>query len=187
KDYKLLIFILLFFSLLFINQCEQSYVVSNEKLEPFEGDSETLVIFNGLKTVGRERALNGSFKFLGEMNNDDFKVSVELYSSPNGDGDFKRMVMDVPQTSICECFKKFYVQFVQPSVKQGETTNFPLVDEDFCPIPEGDFYIKNIQFNTEDWPQQVPRGIVKAITTFFNEGKNVGGLIVVVKIADRQS
>ncbi|XP_017134616.1 uncharacterized protein LOC108150820 [Drosophila miranda] len=167
--------------------CEQSYVVTNEKLEPFEGDSETLVLFDTLKTVGRERALNGSFKFLGEMNNDDFKVSVELYSSPNGDGDFKRMAMDVPQTSICECFKKFYVQFVQPSLTQGETTNFPTVDEDTCPIPEGEYYIKNVLFNTEDWPQQVPRGILKAIITFFSAGKNVGGLTVIIKIEDRQS
>ncbi|XP_016942870.4 uncharacterized protein CheA75a [Drosophila suzukii] len=168
-------------------KCEQSYEVTNERLEPFEGDSQTLVFFNNLKTVGRERALNGSFKFSGEMNNEDFKVSVELYSSPRGDGEFKRMAMDVPQTSICDCFKKFYVQFVQPSVKSGETTNFPLVDDDFCPVPEGDFYIKNVLFNTEDWPSQVPRGIVKAIITFFSGGENVGGLIVEVKIEDRES
>ncbi|XP_043649472.1 uncharacterized protein LOC122617612 [Drosophila teissieri] len=168
-------------------KCEQSYEVTNERLEPFEGDSQTLVFFDSLKTVGRERALNGSFKFSGEMNNDDFKVSVELYSSPNGDGEFKRMVMDVPQTSICDCFKKFYVQFVQPSLKSGETTNFPVVDDDFCPVPEGEFYIKNVLLNTQDWPSQVPRGIVKAIITFFSAGENVGGLIVEVKIEDRQS
>ncbi|XP_017058903.1 uncharacterized protein LOC108099785 [Drosophila ficusphila] len=178
--------ILLILQLLQNIKCEQSYEVTNEQLDPFEGDSETLVFFDKIKTVGRERALNGSFRFAGEMNNDDFKVSVELYSSPNGDGNFKRMAMDVPQTSICECFKKFYVQFVQPSVKTGETTNFPVVDDDFCPIPEGEFYLKNILFNTEDWPSQVPRGIVKAIITFFNNDKNVGGLIVVVKIEDRQ-
>ncbi|XP_016990369.1 uncharacterized protein LOC108052492 [Drosophila rhopaloa] len=179
--------IVLLLHLLHKIKCEQSYEVTNEKLEPFEGDSETLVIFDGLKTVGRERALNGTFKFLGDMNNDDFKVSVELYSSPKGDGEFKRMVMDVPQTSICECFKKFYVQFVQPSVKTGETTNFPVVDEDFCPVPQGDFYLKNIQFNTKDWPSQIPRGSVKAIITFFSDDKNVGGLIVIIKVEDRQS
>ncbi|EDW19084.1 uncharacterized protein LOC6582926 [Drosophila mojavensis] len=166
---------------------EQAYVVSNEQLEPFEGDSETLVIFDNLKTIGRERAINGSFSFLGDMNNDDFKVSVELYSSPNNDGDFKRMVFDVPQTSICECFKKFYVQFVQPSVSDGETTNFPLVGEDTCPIPQGEYYIKSVLFNTQDWPEQVPRGMVKAIITFFTGGKNVGGFIMVVKIEDRQN
>ncbi|KAH8368617.1 hypothetical protein KR084_001670 [Drosophila pseudotakahashii] len=183
---KWAVIILLLHSLQII-KCEQSYEVTNERLEPFEGDSQTLVFFDKLKTVGRERALNGSFKFVGEMNNDDFKVSVELYSSPRGDGEFKRMAMDVPQTSICDCFKKFYVQFVQPSVKTGETTNFPLVDDDFCPVPEGEFYIKNVLFNTEDWPSQVPRGIVKAIITFFSGGDNVGGLIVEVKIEDRES
>ncbi|ALC45008.1 CheA75a [Drosophila busckii] len=165
--------------------CEQSYTVQNEKLESFEGDSETLVLFDSLQTIGRERALNGSFSFLGDMDNDDFKVSVELYSSPQGDGDFKRMVFDVPQTSICECFKKFYVQFVQPSVSNGDISNFPMVDEDTCPIPKGEYYIKTLQFNTQDWPEQVPRGLVKAIITFFTGGKNVGGLIVVVKIEDR--
>ncbi|EDV97878.1 uncharacterized protein LOC6557832 [Drosophila grimshawi] len=179
--------ILLVAQLVLNTAAEQAYEVSNEQLESFEGESETLVFFDNLKTIGRERAINGSFSFAGDMDNDDFKVSVELYSSPQGDGDFKRMVFDVPQTSICECFKKFYVQFVQPSVNDGETTNFPLVDDNTCPIPQGEFYIKNVQFKTEDWPEQVPRGVVKAIITFFTGDKNVGGLIVLVKIEDRQS
>ncbi|XP_034105958.1 uncharacterized protein LOC117569056 [Drosophila albomicans] len=167
--------------------CEKSYVVTNEQLDAFEGDSESLVSFDTLRTIGEERALNGSFSFLGDMNNDDFKVSVELYSSPKSDGDYKRIVFDVPPTNICDCFKKFYVQFVQPSVREGDITNFPLVDEDSCPIPQGEFFIKKLIFNIEDWPDQVPRGLVKAIITFWNDGNNVGGLIVVVRIEDRDS
>ncbi|KAL7732928.1 hypothetical protein ACLKA6_002743 [Drosophila palustris] len=166
--------------------CEKAYVVSNEQLEAFEGDSESLVSFENLRTVGSDRALNGSFVFMGDMDNDGFKVSVELYSSPQSDGEYKRIVFDVPPTNICECFKKFYVQFVQPSVSAGDITNFPLVDEDSCPIPQGEFFIKTLIFNTQDWPDQVPRGLVKAIITFWKAGENVGGLIVVVRIEDRQ-
>lgn len=162
-------------------------MVTNEQLEAFEGDSESLVSFDTLRTIGEERALNGSFVFKGDMDNDGFKVSVELYSSPQMDGDYKRIVFDVPPTNICDCFKKFYVQFVQPSVQQGDVTNFPLVDEDSCPIPQGDFYIKSLIFNTADWPDQVPRGLVKAIIKFWKSDENVGGLIVVVRIEDRQS
>lgn len=166
-------------------QAEQSYVVTNEMLESFDGDKETLVTFGTLRTIGKDRALNGSFAFAGEMDNSGFKVSVELWVSAKSDGDYKRMVFDVPQTNICECFQKFYVQFVQPSVKEGDITNFPLVDDSTCPIPKGDYYINNLLFNTEDWPEQVPRGLVKAIITFWSSGDNVGGLTVVVRIEDR--
>jgi len=162
-------------------------VVSNDALDAFEGESETLVIFDKLRTVGAENAINGSFAFTGDMDNDGWKVSCELYSSPESDGNYKRIVFDVPPTNICDFFKKFYVQFVQGSVQEGDITNFPLVDDNSCPIPQGEFFIKTLIFNTNDWPDQVPRGLVKAIVTFFKEGTSVGGLIAVVRIEDRKS
>ncbi|XP_017476602.1 PREDICTED: uncharacterized protein LOC108366658 [Rhagoletis zephyria] len=166
---------------------EQPYTVQNEALEPFKGIQETCVDMSNLKTVGRQRFVNGTVKFLEEMDSESFKFQVELFSSPNSDGQYKRLPMGVPITRICDGFKDLYTKIIQPSLIQGENTDFPHVpDEGLCPLPIGEFYIKTLEFNTDTWPNQIPRGTLKAVLTFFKNEVSVGGTVMKMKIEDRQ-
>ncbi|XP_054740152.1 uncharacterized protein LOC129245788 [Anastrepha obliqua] len=166
---------------------EQPYTVQNEALEPFNGFKQTKVDMSNLKTVGRQRFVNGTVKILEDMDSDNYKFQVELYSSPQGDGQYKRLPMGVPMTRICEGFKDLYTKIIQPSLIEGENTDFPHVpDEGVCPIPAGEFYIKTLEFNTDTWPNQIPRGILKAVLTYFKGEENVGGAVMKMKIEDRE-
>ncbi|GBP09449.1 hypothetical protein EVAR_72012_1 [Eumeta japonica] len=52
-----------------------------------EGESETLV-FNNLEN-GRERYFNGSLTILEDLDDEDVGFTVEMHTSPNGDGNYK--------------------------------------------------------------------------------------------------
>lgn len=167
----------------FVLQGEQDYVVSNDALIPMEGDPETLIDFSHLETVGRRHLVNGSLIILDDMDDENFGFTVEMYTSPNGDGNYKKMAMDVPRTQVCEGFKKFYKEFVQPSFTYGENSNIPYIGEDgLCPIPAGEYYFKDIEFNTDAWPNQMPRGTLKVVVTFYNGDNIAGGVTGLLKI-----
>ncbi|XP_011194476.1 uncharacterized protein LOC105219840 [Zeugodacus cucurbitae] len=184
---RMLIITIVFVGLLGFCLAEQPYTVQNEALEPFKGLSETCVDMSNLKTVGRQRFVNGSILILQDLDSDNYKFQVELFSSPQGDGQYKRLPMGVPMTRVCDGFKDLYTKIIQPSLKQGENTNFPFIpDEGLCPLPAGEYYIKTVEFDTDTWPNQVPRGVLKAVLTFFKNDVSVGGTVMKMKIEDRQ-
>ncbi|XP_065370359.1 uncharacterized protein CheA75a [Calliphora vicina] len=170
-----------------ICQClgKQDYVVSNDQIIPMEVEGEMLIDFSHLETVGRQHLVNGSLIILEDMDDDNFGFTVEMYTSPNGDGDYKKMAMDVPMTQVCEGFKKFYKEFVQPSFTYGENSNIPYIGDDgLCPIPAGEYYFTEIEFNTDAWPNQMPRGTLKVVVTFYKGDDVVGGMTGLLKIED---
>ncbi|XP_037806665.1 uncharacterized protein LOC119600482 isoform X2 [Lucilia sericata] len=183
---KALLSLIALLGLFRICQCMagQDYVVTNDQLIPLEVEG-MIIDFSHLETIGRQHLVNGSLIILDDLDDDNFGFTVEMYTSPNGDGDYKKMAMDVPRTQVCEGFKKFYKEFVQPSFTYGENSNIPYIDDDgLCPIPAGEYYIKEIEFNTDAWPNQMPRGTLKVVVTFFKGDDVVGGLTALLKIED---
>lgn len=159
--------------------------MANDEMQAMEGQPDTLIDFSQLRVVGRERFINGSIIILEDMDDENFGFTVEMYTSPNGDGDYKKMQMDVPRTKICEGFKKFYKEFVQPSFTHGENTNMPFISDDgLCPLPAGEYYLKDIELNTDSWPNQMPRGTLKVVVTFSKGNSVIGGLTGTMKIED---
>ncbi|XP_017493439.1 PREDICTED: uncharacterized protein LOC108381537 [Rhagoletis zephyria] len=169
-----------------LSKAERSYTVKNEGVEHFNGFKETKFHMSEIKLIGRQRLLNGTITFDEDMASDHYKVQVELFSSPQGDDQFKRLPMGVPRTTICEGIKGYYGQVLQPSFIQGKITNFPVVTQaGLCPIPKGEYYIKNLEFDTESWPNQIPRGIIKGVLTIFKDELNVGGGAFYLRVEDR--
>ncbi|XP_053963683.1 uncharacterized protein LOC128866743 [Anastrepha ludens] len=169
-------------------KAEQPYTVKNEDFEHFDGMKETIFHLGEMKIIGRQRFMNGTLKFADDMNNEHYKFSIELFSSPQGDDQFKRLPMGVPRTNICDGLKNLYTKMLQPSFVEGENTNFPYVPEDegLCPVPKGEYYIKELELNTDSWPNQIPRGLLKAVLTFFKDEINVGGGALLLKVEDRE-
>ncbi|XP_004520305.1 uncharacterized protein LOC101462374 [Ceratitis capitata] len=168
-------------------KAEQPYTVKNEGFEHFDGMKETAFQLGEMKIIGRQRYINGTVKFVEDMASDHFKFQIELFSSPQGDDQFKRLPMGVPRTTICEGLKDLYTKVLQPSFVEGENTNFPFVPEEgLCPIPKGEYYIKNLEFDTDSWPNQIPRGLLKAQLTFFKDELNVGGGALLMRVEDRE-
>ncbi|XP_014085771.1 uncharacterized protein [Bactrocera oleae] len=168
-------------------KAEQPYTVKNERLEYFKGLKETFVDMSDLKVVGRQRFINGSVTFGEDMFSEHYKFQVEIFSSPQSDGQYKQLPMGVPRTPVCEGIKDLYTKLLQPSLVEGENTNFPFVPEEgLCPLPKGDYYVKNLDMNTDSWPNQIPRGLLKAKLTFFKDEINVGGIFVIIRVEDRE-
>ncbi|XP_018798913.1 PREDICTED: uncharacterized protein LOC108975098 [Bactrocera latifrons] len=165
---------------------EQTYVVTNELFEHYDGLTKTLFYADNMKIIGRQRNINGTMRFLEDMSDEQFMLSVEMFSAQHGDDRLKPLP-SVPRIRICEGLKTYFRKVVQPSFVHGENTDFPYIPEEgLCPLPKGEYYFKNLILNTDPWPTQVPRGILKTKMTFFKNGVNVGAWSLQMKLEDRE-
>ncbi|XP_017486209.1 PREDICTED: uncharacterized protein LOC108374724 [Rhagoletis zephyria] len=169
-----------------LSKAEQAYTVKNEAVECFNGDVDSIYHCE-LKLVGRQRLLNGTMSVDEDMTSEHYTFQVEVFTSPLGDDQFRLLPMGVPRTGVCEGLRYLYTKQVQPSVIQGKHTNFPFVPEEgLCPIPKGEYFIKNIEYDTDSWPNQIPRGVIKTVITFFKDGVNIGGYVIRMLVEDRE-
>ncbi|XP_014085773.1 uncharacterized protein [Bactrocera oleae] len=168
-------------------EAEQTYMVTNDRFEHYDGLQKTLFYADNMKVTGRQRSINGTMKFLEDMGNEQFMISVEMFSAQHGDDKLRPLPMGVPRIRICDGLKTYFVQIVQPSLVQGENTDFPNIPEEgLCPLPKGEYYFKNLILNSDTWPTQVPRGILKTKMTFFKDRINVGAWSLQMKVEDRK-
>ncbi|XP_017486208.1 PREDICTED: uncharacterized protein LOC108374723 [Rhagoletis zephyria] len=169
-----------------LSKAEQPYNVKNEASECLKGLRETLYECD-FKLVGRQRLLNGTFSINDDIASDHYTFQVDLFSSPLGDGQYKLLPMGVPRLGVCEGMRDLYTKVVQPSLIEGENTNFPFIPEEgLCPIPKGKYFIKNMKFDTDSWPNQIPRGLLKAVLTIFKDGVDVGRGALYMRVVDRE-
>ncbi|XP_039953680.1 uncharacterized protein LOC120770346 [Bactrocera tryoni] len=167
-------------------EAEQTYVVTNELFQHYDGLTKTLFYADNMKIIGRQRSINGTMRFLEDMSDEQFTLSVEMFSAQHGDDRFKPLV-SYPSIHICEGLKDYFRTYVQPSLIYGENTDFPYIPKKgVCPLPKGEYYFKNLILNTNSWPTQVPRGILKTKMTFFKNGIDVGAWSLQMKLEDRQ-
>ncbi|XP_004520348.1 uncharacterized protein LOC101455210 [Ceratitis capitata] len=180
--------LLIFCMLCSLSETEQStYVVTNERFEHYPGLRETIFSLAEMKVIGRQRYINGTMKIGEDMASDQFKFQIELYSAPNGDDQFKLLPMGIARTAICEGLKTYFAQILQPSLIHGENTNFPYVPEEgLCPIPKGEYFMRNLLFDTSTWPNQIPRGLLKAKMLIFKNELNVGAGALVMRVEDSE-
>ncbi|XP_011213170.2 uncharacterized protein LOC105232956 [Bactrocera dorsalis] len=179
------IIITAFFVCMRYAEAEQSYTVKNERFEHYDGVPETLFFADNMKVIGRQRTWNGTMKFLVDMDNEHFKISVETFHAQPGDDNFKSLPMGVQHIPLCDGFKTYFAKVAQPSFVHGENTDFPYIPEEgLCPLPKGEYYFKNLTLKTDTWPTQLPKGNIKVKMTFFKDGVNIGAGAVVMKVED---
>ncbi|XP_039953679.1 uncharacterized protein LOC120770345 [Bactrocera tryoni] len=168
-------------------EAEQSYMVKNDHFEHYDGEQETLFSADNARVIGRQRTLNGTLKFLEDMDNEHFMMSVEIFYSKPGDDNYKLLPMGVPRMPLCEGLKNYFAKVAQPSFVHGENTDFPYIPEEgLCPLPKKEYYFKNLTVKTDTWPTQIPRGNIKAKITFFKDGVDIGAGSLVMKVEDRE-
>lgn len=132
-----------------------------------------------VKVMGRNRVINGSVILLKDID-DTVIINLTFYSDTSGTGNWKMQPFKIMDYPACAALVDFH-QFLEPSLKQGVNTNFP-IKGDVCPIPKGTYYITDVSINCEHWPAAVPRGAVKAILSIAKNGKYNGELEIYFKI-----
>lgn len=125
------------------------------------GGPDSYIDFRNLKIVGRDGLLNGTINIIEPLDDEACSMEMELASSPTGDGNFKTLPFGYKKSDCCQMFKKIYPVYVQPSLV--DKSDMPHVEEDegLCPFPAGEYWFKDVKLDTESWPKQVPRGIVR--------------------------
>ncbi|XP_049308517.1 uncharacterized protein LOC125777482 [Bactrocera dorsalis] len=167
-------------------EAEQSYMVTNEFFEHYDGQTQTLFYADNMKIIGRQRSINGTMRFLEDMSDEHFMLSVEMFTAQHGESRLKPLP-SVERIRICEGLKTYFREKVQPSLVYGENTDFPYIPEEgLCPLPKGEYYFKNVIQNINPWPTEVPRGILKTKMTFFKDGVNIGAWSLQMKLEDRE-
>ncbi|XP_050327017.1 uncharacterized protein LOC126757281 [Bactrocera neohumeralis] len=166
-------------------EAEQRYTVKNERFEHYDGVQETLFSADNARVIGRQRTLNGTLKFLEDMDNEHFMISVETFHSQPGDDSYKLLPIGIPRMPLCEGLKNYFAKVAQPSFVHGENTDFPYIPEEgLCPLPKGEYYFKNLTLKTDTWPTQLPRGNIKVKLTIFKDVVDIGAGAVVMKVED---
>ncbi|XP_017007343.2 uncharacterized protein [Drosophila takahashii] len=134
------------------------------------------------RLIGRERMLNGTATLREDMTDEHWSFSVELYSDPTGEGNYKLLPFGIQQIPACKGYKQ-YRRYFTKHAKYGEQTDFPL-HLDVCPIPKGTYFLKNITLSGEDYPPFVHRGYLLGNGTLYYDGINAGYYTIVVHLED---
>ncbi|XP_018798916.1 PREDICTED: uncharacterized protein LOC108975099 [Bactrocera latifrons] len=168
-------------------EAEQSYTVISERFEHYDGVQETLFYANNARVIGRQRTLNGTLKFLVDMDNEHFMMSVEIFHSQPGDDNYKLIPIGITRMPLCDGFKTYFAKVAEPSFVHGENTDFPYIPEEgLCPLPKGEYYFKNLTLKIDTWPTHIPKGNIKAKMTFFKDAVNIGAGALIMKVKDRE-
>lgn len=144
-----------------------------ETLECLAGDEETLVLFD-LKLIGRERRLNGTIRFLIDLD-DSVDSNGELWTFKNGDWVKSNLKQ---QGKSCRIFNTFVIHYFQDALQKTEFPDPP------CPLSKGEYPIRNLKLNGDSWPPYLGRGLTKVKFTFHKNGKMVGGIIFSMNLID---
>lgn len=156
--------------------CKQSYILTQVDVINYPGQA----IGPNLRLVGRDRSINGTFAVLQNLN-DDTLVKVEFLTDSTGTGDYKPMAYTLPAMGICHTFKSYYKKYLQ---FLDQKTDFNFEEGEVCPIPKGNYNIKDINIDATEWPSVVPRGNLKGKITLTKRQKFVGGFDIIVNISN---
>ncbi|KAH8348164.1 hypothetical protein KR084_004904 [Drosophila pseudotakahashii] len=148
-----------------------------ESIETIAGDPETLFTYK-IRLLGRDRLINGSADFLVDLD-DTFDVSFESETFKNGN-----WVPGYLNTILkpCEFFSRYYVAYFQ---LLSNESNLPTSAGEMCPFPKGEYFVKNGQISTKNWPPIAFRGLNRYKTKYIRNGKSTGGLQFTFNIIEK--
>ncbi|XP_037713512.1 uncharacterized protein LOC119549481 [Drosophila subpulchrella] len=155
------------------------FEVRFESIETIKGRTETLFIYK-LRLLGRDRLINGSVEFQVDLD-ETFEVSLESQAYKNG---FWVPGFINVKIRPCEFFKTYYVKYflVLPT-----ESNLPMTGSEMCPFRKGDYFLKNGQVSTKDWPPIVFQGLNKYRITFLRNGNITGGVQFIIRIIEKET
>ncbi|EDW35554.1 GL17155 [Drosophila persimilis] len=145
-------------------------------METVHGDEETLFEYN-LKLVGRHRFVNGTIIHHVDLD-EDYEIWIDIWILKNGNWTPNNISL---RHKPCHFMKNIFASYFEPSLLDS---NVPKGD-DKCPFRKGEYYVKNVELNTESWSIFINRGLNKCRVSIKRNGTVVGGLTVVMDLVDR--
>ncbi|KAH8234041.1 hypothetical protein KR032_011394 [Drosophila birchii] len=155
--------------------------------KPYEARLESwkstgLILEFRLRLLGREHRLNGTIIIREDLGND-FYISGETYNDATGSGNYKQVPFSAPKIPFCQFLDEYWKYFAA-SMVYGKNTDCPFSNHS-CPLPKGEYYVKDVILRDDDWPHVMPRGFFKAIGRLERGDEVVGTTEVVVRFTDR--
>ncbi|KAH8385657.1 hypothetical protein KR200_006167, partial [Drosophila serrata] len=135
-----------------------------------------------IRLLGRERSANGTIELKKDFSDELYSVSAESFSDPSGNGEFKQLPMFIPRQPICKVMESYW-KYMDASFKYGVNTDYPVHIRP-CPVPKGLYYIKNVTFQTDNWPSIMPRGFLKGLANLYYKNEVVSTAEILIQISD---
>ncbi|KAH8233861.1 hypothetical protein KR032_000692, partial [Drosophila birchii] len=136
-----------------------------------------------IRLLGREHRANGTIAIMEDLDKEHL-MGVETFNDATGSGHFKQMSFNVQMQPTCNAIAGFWF-YAKDSLPYGEKTDLPFENHS-CPIPKGQYYIKDATINSERWPIAMPRGYFKYVVTFEKDKEVVSRQEIVVHVVDRR-
>ncbi|KAH8233862.1 hypothetical protein KR032_000693, partial [Drosophila birchii] len=136
-----------------------------------------------IRLLGREHRANGTITIKEDLDEEHHMVGIETFNDATGSGHFKQTAFNVPMQSICKAIAGFWF-YLKASMAFGEKTDLPFENQP-CPIPKGQYYVKDVTINPERWPTSMPRGYFKYVVTFKKDKEVVSRQEIVIHVVDR--
>ncbi|XP_037715741.1 uncharacterized protein LOC119550846 [Drosophila subpulchrella] len=145
-------------------------IVYNVQLTNHPGDLMT----TSLRRYGRDPSpISGNITILKDLTNK-HRMSVDILRIDNDE------VVDFPglkNRRICEAIKKFYDPYLKTTLTRNNT-NLNFKKGKLCPVPKGNYWVKDIVFDINEWKTFWWRvGFYNVNFTIFNEDATFGGRI----------
>ncbi|KAH8234040.1 hypothetical protein KR032_011393 [Drosophila birchii] len=155
--------------------------------KPYEARFESfqstgLIIELRLRLLGRDHRLNGTVIVREDIGNN-FYISGETYNDATGSGNYKEVPFSSSNIPFCK-FLDDYSKYFAASMVYGKNTDCPYANHT-CPLPKGEYYVKDVILKDYDWPHIMPRGFFKANGKFERDNEVVGTSEVVIRFTDR--
>ncbi|XP_055840051.1 uncharacterized protein LOC129907731 [Episyrphus balteatus] len=160
------------------------YVIHFDRIENIKGENEDLVNFTDWEIEGRgsNYLVNGNFTFETDMD-DLITHELKFEISPFRNNAF--MVNSIHRNSVCDYYKKNYKEFAE-KIMMGHT-NFPEIPPGgLCPIPKGNYYIKDAVLDEKDLPKILARGLWRINKKFFKGKKCIGGVTIYADVKNKE-
>jgi len=124
--------------------------------------------------------INGSVEFQVDLD-ETFEVSLESHAYKNG---FWVPGFVNVQKRPCEFFNTYYVTYF---LILSTESSLPLTGSEMCTFRKGDYFVKNGQVSTKDWPPIVFQGLSKYRVTYLRNGSITGGVQLIFSIAEKET
>ncbi|XP_055587033.1 uncharacterized protein LOC129756774 [Uranotaenia lowii] len=164
--------ILLFSAQLVAADEEPEFKMHFMGLDKLDGSEKYLDYnYTGEKLSDMSFKMSGHARLLVDMD-DSYTVNMRLSAAEVGEDVSKSEDLLNIQKTFCEYMRTTYKSYFYDVVK--DVSNFPHYDK--CPLPAADYWIKDFEFDGEEYKPFLREGAFWSEFTLTKDGKPVAGL-----------
>ncbi|EDS36652.1 conserved hypothetical protein [Culex quinquefasciatus] len=120
--------------------------------------------------------LDGTFSILKDLD-DSLEFTVTAARSALGNNQFNEYPMKVPRKKGCQIFQQEYAEYQHVWANYTSLPKVVKGEQAFCPLPKGDYWVKNFAPDASWVPPVVPEGYWRMTLEIYGSSGELEGQV----------